>query len=82
MVDLDPGMAGYVDAKGRMIVKWDYMIYGDKKAGRLWYDEIVGVYTKMGFTINKVDPCLLHYESAKGTIHCALTVDDALLVYS
>ena len=36
----------------------------------------------MGFTINKVDPCLLHYESAQGRIYCALTVDDALLVYS
>jgi hypothetical protein len=82
VVDLDPGMKEYVDPKGHLYVEWEWMIYGDKQAGRLWYDEIMRVYAAMGFVVNKADPCVIHYTSAKGTVHGAVTVDDTLEVES
>jgi hypothetical protein len=82
VVDLDPGMKEYVDPKGHLYVEWEWMIYGDKQAGRLWYDELMKVYAGMGFVVNKADPCLIHYDGAEGTVHGAVTVDDTVFTYS
>ena len=82
VVGLAPHMSEYVTPRGNLYTEMDMMIYGDKKAGLLWFNVIMKVYTDMGFTINKADPCVIHYTSAKGTVHGAVTVDDTLFVYS
>lgn len=82
VTDLDPGMKAYVTDQGNLFVEWEWMIYGDKKAGRLWYESIMAMYKAIGFEINKADPCIIHYTSAKGTIYGAVTVDDTLFAYS
>lgn len=82
VVELAPHMAKYLGRKGELYVLLDKMLYGDKRAPKLWYEKLMKVYTDMGFTINKADPCLIHYSSPRGTIHGAITVDDTLFAYS
>jgi hypothetical protein len=82
VVELAPQMATYLGRRGELYVLLDRMLYGDKRAPKLWYEKLMKVYTDMGFIINKADPCLIHYSSPRGTIHGAITVDDTLFVYS
>jgi hypothetical protein len=65
-----------------MLVEIDFMLYGYVEAGKLWNEYLMAIYLAFGFTVNKADPCVIHYESAKGVIHGSITVDDTLFTFS
>jgi len=52
-------------------------IYGLKESGRLWYQTLKKQLLKMGFKVNRFDPCIFQHELKK--IYILLYVDDCLV---
>jgi hypothetical protein len=78
VVKLNPSYSIYVQANGAMIVRLDRMLYGMKEAGNLWHAKLFGCFTRAGFKLNAMDPCVIHKTSVTGSSHGAVNVDDAL----
>ena len=79
---LQPGFAPFVRADGSMLVELTRMLYGEKNAGALWYDLLVGEYIKQGFVVNPVDHCVVRYEGPEGVCIGVMNVDDTFFIAS
>ena len=82
LVLLQPGFAPFVRNDGSILVELTRMLYGEKNAGAMWYDLLVGEYNKRGFVINPVDHCVVRYEGPEGICIGVMTVDDTFFIAS
>ena len=58
--------------------KLDKALYGLRQSGREWNSHLTDWFLKNGFEQSKWDPCLFIKHSKKGTLVCAVWVDDVL----
>ena len=76
-----PEMKPYVDEKGRMLVRLNKAkkMYGTLDAAKIWYENLTGVLTQMGFSPNSVDQCV--YNKIIDGKQCTIMVyvDDLLV---
>ena len=55
-------------------------IYGLVQAARQWWKKLIEILKRIGFVVNKADPCLLMRKSEKGIVYIGLYVDDCLCI--
>jgi hypothetical protein len=65
----------YAD-KDKYVLKLRKNLYGQKQAGKVWYDHLKERLTKLGFTQSKFDECVFYYGK---TIFLVYTDDTILL---
>ena len=53
-------------------------LYGLKQSGKLWYEELRGTLTSLGFVQSNFDPGIYHKRVSDKTIYLAIYVDDIL----
>jgi hypothetical protein len=51
-------------------------LYGQKKAGRVWYQYLAAGLEEMGFTKSKIDECVFYYKNCLVLIY----VDDSIIM--
>jgi hypothetical protein len=62
--------------KDKYVLKLIKNLYGQKQAGKVWYDRLKERLTKLGFTQSKLDECVFYYRK---TIFLVYTDDTILL---
>jgi hypothetical protein len=65
----------YVD-KGKHVLKLVKNLYGQKQAGKVWYDHLKDKLTKLGFIQSKFDECVFYHGK---TIFLVYTYDTILV---
>lgn len=57
-------------------------LYGLKTSGALWRDEVVKIYEKLGFVMDKDEPCIFRRTTDLGTTSIIIYVDDVMYACS
>jgi hypothetical protein len=67
-----------LDSDGCIYVELQRALYGCLESAKLWYDEICGTLTGMGFVANPKDPCVFNLNRNGHQVTLCLYVDDLL----
>ena len=82
LVDVDPRMRPFLRKDGSIVAELDRALYGCVESAQLWFKEITGCLSAMGFRPNNCDPCIMNLEADGAMITIVIYVDDLLLVRS
>ena len=75
-----PQIKPYVDEKGRVLVKLTKAMYGTLDAAKIWFEKLTGVLLQLGYTPNKVDPCVFNKMIDGKQCTILVYVDDLLVM--
>ena len=82
MTELYPDFLPFICSDGTLVVELDRALYGCLESALLWYQELSGFLSKIGFSPNPYDPCVMNRETKSGRATLAIYVDDILLTCS
>ena len=82
LVKLKPEYQKFVTREGTCYVQLNKMLYGEKNAGKLWYEDLMKFFVDNGFTRNSADPCVVHYLDNEGYVDGTISTDDVFLLAS
>lgn len=75
----DPNCRNFLEGRGSLVVKLKKALYGCLESGKLWYDKLVSILTKIGFAPNPHERCVFNMIKDGKQITIAVYVDDLLL---
>ena len=82
MTEIDETFVTYLHVDGTLVVELDKALYGCIESALLWYKELTRFLTKIGFTANPYDICVMNKKTKDGVATIGICVDDILLTCS
>ena len=82
MTEIDETFVTYLHVDGTLVVELDKALYGCIESALLWYKELTRFLTKIGFTANPYDICVMNKKTKDGMATIGIYVDDILLTCS
>ena len=82
MANLDNTFNSFLNTDGTLVVELDRALYGCIESALLWFCELSGFLTKIGFAANPYDICVMNRTTKAGKATIGIYVDDILLTCS
>jgi Reverse transcriptase (RNA-dependent DNA polymerase) len=82
MTGVDKTFAPFINHDGTLVVELDRALYGCIESALLWHKELSSFLTRIGFTPNAQDICVLNRNDRAGKATIGIYVDDILLTCS
>jgi Reverse transcriptase (RNA-dependent DNA polymerase) len=82
MANLDNTFNSFLNTDGTLVVELDRALYGCIESALLWFRELSGFLTKIGFVTNPYDVCVMNRTTKAGKATIGIYVDDILLTCS
>jgi hypothetical protein len=82
MANLDNTFNSFLNTDGTLVVELDRALYGCIESALLWFRELSGFLTKIGFVANPYDICVMNRTTKAGKATIGIYVDDILLTCS
>ena len=82
MANLDNSFSSFINTDGTLVVELDRALYGCIESALLWFRELSGFLTKIGFVTNPYDVCVMNKTTKAGKATIGIYVDDILLTCS
>ena len=79
LTELYPEYANYVTDKGTIYVLLLKALYGCVESAKLWYEHLKSHLEELGFTANKVDPCVFNKGNVDEQCTIGVYVDDLII---
>jgi hypothetical protein len=79
LANLDHTFSKFINADGTLVVELDRALYGCIESALLWFRELSGFLTKIGFVTNPYDACVMNKTVQEGKATIGIYVDDLLL---
>ena len=79
MTGVDKTFLPYINHDGTLVVELDRALYGCIESALLWHKELSGFLTRIRFSPNAQDICVLNRNDKAGKATIGIYVDDILL---
>ena len=75
----DDHLTSLADSRGSILVDVHRALYGLIDSPKLWYEHLISVFKKLGFSVSSHDRGVLYRHTTAGTCYAFIHVDDILL---